>query len=105
MSGLRERGVLVRAGAALGAEVPALRVTYGLPEENARFLDALTEVLGRRLSGPSTGGRRCCDPVTGAFTGRPRSATNWQDDHEHDGHRIPRHLRARRTVVLSLLAI
>jgi histidinol-phosphate/aromatic aminotransferase/cobyric acid decarboxylase-like protein len=25
--------------------VPALRVTYGLPEENARFLDALAEVL------------------------------------------------------------
>ena len=34
-----ERGVLVRAGSALGAEQPALRVTYGLPEENARFLD------------------------------------------------------------------
>ncbi len=45
MRGLQERGVLVRAGAALGAGVPALRVTYGLPEENARFLDALTEVL------------------------------------------------------------
>jgi len=45
MSGLQQRGVLVRAGAALGAGAPALRVTYGLPEENTRFLDALTEVL------------------------------------------------------------
>jgi histidinol-phosphate aminotransferase len=45
MSGLLERGVLVRGGGALGSEVPALRVTYGLPEENARFLDALAEVL------------------------------------------------------------
>jgi histidinol-phosphate aminotransferase len=45
MDGLRERGVLVRAGSALGSDTPALRVTYGLPEENARFLDALTEVL------------------------------------------------------------
>jgi histidinol-phosphate aminotransferase len=43
--GLRERGVLVRAGAALGSDSPALRVTYGLPEENRRFLDALAEVL------------------------------------------------------------
>jgi histidinol-phosphate aminotransferase len=45
MQGLQERGVLVRAGAALGSETPALRVTYGLPEENRRFLDALAEVL------------------------------------------------------------
>jgi histidinol-phosphate aminotransferase len=45
MRGLQERGVLVRGGSALGSEVPALRVTYGLPEENARFLDALGEVL------------------------------------------------------------
>jgi histidinol-phosphate aminotransferase len=45
MRGLRERGVLVRAGGALGSDTPALRVTYGLPEENARFLDALAEVL------------------------------------------------------------
>jgi histidinol-phosphate aminotransferase len=43
--GLSERGVLVRAGGALGSETPALRVTYGLPEENRRFLDALAEVL------------------------------------------------------------
>ena len=45
MVGLQERGVLVRGGAALGSETPALRVTYGTPEENARFLEALAEVL------------------------------------------------------------
>jgi histidinol-phosphate aminotransferase len=45
MRGLQDRGVLVRAGAALGSPTPALRVTYGLPEENRRFLDALAEVL------------------------------------------------------------
>ena len=45
VSGLRERGVLVRSGSALGSEVPALRVTYGLAQENRRFLDALAEVL------------------------------------------------------------
>jgi histidinol-phosphate aminotransferase len=45
MRGLQERGVLVRGGSALGSDVSALRVTYGLPEENARFLDALAEVL------------------------------------------------------------
>jgi histidinol-phosphate aminotransferase len=45
MRGLEERGVLVRGGSALGSDVPALRVTYGLPEENTRFLDALADVL------------------------------------------------------------
>jgi histidinol-phosphate aminotransferase len=45
MRGLLERGVLVRGGSALGSEVPALRVTYGRPEENERFLAALAEVL------------------------------------------------------------
>jgi histidinol-phosphate aminotransferase len=45
MRGLGERGVLVRGGSALGSETPALRVTYGLPEENRRFLEALAEVL------------------------------------------------------------
>jgi histidinol-phosphate aminotransferase len=45
MRGLEERGVLVRAGGALGSDVPALRVTYGLPAENERFLEALAEVL------------------------------------------------------------
>jgi histidinol-phosphate aminotransferase len=44
MRGLQERGVLVRGGTALGGE-QALRVTYGKPEENARFLEALAEVL------------------------------------------------------------
>jgi histidinol-phosphate aminotransferase len=42
--GLQERGVLVRAGTALGGE-GALRVTYGTSEENERFLTALAEVL------------------------------------------------------------
>jgi histidinol-phosphate aminotransferase len=45
MRGLRDRGVLVRGGRALGSQAPALRVTYGTPEENARFLQALAEVL------------------------------------------------------------
>jgi histidinol-phosphate aminotransferase len=45
MRGLEDRGVLVRAGGALGSETPALRVTYGTPAENARFLEALAEVL------------------------------------------------------------
>jgi histidinol-phosphate aminotransferase len=44
MQGLQERGVLVRGGTALG-EAGALRVTYGMPEENVRFLDALAELL------------------------------------------------------------
>jgi histidinol-phosphate aminotransferase len=44
VEGLRERGVLVRAGTALGGE-GALRVTYGTPAENERFLQALAEVL------------------------------------------------------------
>jgi len=42
--GLAERGVLVRAGTALGRD-GALRVTYGTPRQNVRFLDALGEVL------------------------------------------------------------
>ena len=45
VAGLADRGVLVRAGAALGSDVPALRVTYGLPEEDESFLAALAEVL------------------------------------------------------------
>jgi histidinol-phosphate aminotransferase len=44
VAGLRERGVLVRAGRALGRE-GALRVTYGTPEQNQRFLTALGELL------------------------------------------------------------
>jgi len=45
MRGLEDRGVLVRGGGALGSQTPALRVTYGTPQENARFLEALGEVL------------------------------------------------------------
>jgi len=45
MEGLREHGVLVRGGGALGSDTPALRVTFGTAEENARFLDALAELL------------------------------------------------------------
>ena len=45
MGVLAEHGVLVRGGSALGSSVPALRVTYGLPEENVRFLDALAVAL------------------------------------------------------------
>jgi histidinol-phosphate aminotransferase len=41
---LKERGVLVRAGAALGRPL-ALRVTVGTPAENDRFADALAQVL------------------------------------------------------------
>ena len=41
---LNERGVIVRAGAALG-EPGRLRVTYGTRAENDRFLAALDEVL------------------------------------------------------------
>ena len=44
MRGLGERGVIVRGGAALGAE-GHLRVTYGTRAENDRFLAALDEVL------------------------------------------------------------
>ncbi|MDQ6811794.1 MAG: histidinol-phosphate transaminase [Actinomycetota bacterium] len=44
ISGLRERGVLVRSGSALGGE-GALRVTYGTTQENERFLLALAELL------------------------------------------------------------
>jgi histidinol-phosphate aminotransferase len=44
MQGLQQRGVLVRGGTALG-EAGALRVTYGTPEENVRFLQALAELL------------------------------------------------------------
>jgi histidinol-phosphate aminotransferase len=44
VSGLAERGVLVRAGTALGTS-GALRVTYGKPEHNRRFLSALAELI------------------------------------------------------------
>jgi histidinol-phosphate aminotransferase len=42
--GLAERGVIVRAGGALG-KPGALRVTYGTPDHNRRFLDALRELV------------------------------------------------------------
>ena len=60
--------MLVRAGSALGKE-GALRVTYGTCEENARFLEALEEVLaGARSSSPPERPKR-------STCGRP-SATN-----------------------------
>jgi histidinol-phosphate aminotransferase len=43
-AGLRERGVLVRAGRSLGRE-RALRVTVGTDRENERFVTALRELL------------------------------------------------------------
>jgi histidinol-phosphate aminotransferase len=45
MADLAARGVLVRAGAALG-KPGALRITFGTASENERFLAALAEVLG-----------------------------------------------------------
>jgi histidinol-phosphate aminotransferase len=44
VSGLRERGVLVRAGASLGRE-GALRVTVGTDAENGRFVEALGDLV------------------------------------------------------------
>lgn len=44
VAGLAERRVLVRSGKALGRE-GFLRVTYGTPQENARFLAALGELV------------------------------------------------------------
>jgi histidinol-phosphate aminotransferase len=44
VAGLRERGVLVRGGGALGGP-GHLRVTLGTAAENQKFLDALAEVL------------------------------------------------------------
>jgi histidinol-phosphate aminotransferase len=44
VAGLRERGVLVRAGTALGRE-QALRVTVGTDAEQARFLAAMAELV------------------------------------------------------------
>jgi histidinol-phosphate aminotransferase len=45
LRGLAERGVLVRAGAALG-RAGALRVTVGTDAENERFLEALGALIG-----------------------------------------------------------
>jgi histidinol-phosphate aminotransferase len=44
VDGLAERGVIVRAGGALGQE-GWMRVTYGTRRENDRFLEALDQVL------------------------------------------------------------
>jgi len=44
MRGLGERGVIVRAGSALGAE-GHLRITYGTREENDRLLQVLDDVV------------------------------------------------------------
>jgi histidinol-phosphate aminotransferase len=44
LGGLSERGVLVRAGAALGRPL-SLRVTVGTEAENAKFLQALGELV------------------------------------------------------------
>ena len=44
VDGLAREGVLVRAGSALGRD-GALRVTYGTPTENARFLEVLSGLL------------------------------------------------------------
>jgi histidinol-phosphate aminotransferase len=45
VEGLARQGVLVRAGGSLGKD-GALRVTYGTPAENARFLEVLGDLLG-----------------------------------------------------------
>ena len=45
VTALAEQGVLVRAGAALG-RAGWLRVSYGTPAQNARFIAALRSVLG-----------------------------------------------------------
>jgi histidinol-phosphate aminotransferase len=45
MRGLGERGVIVRAGAALG-DPGHIRVTFGTRAENERFLQALDQTLG-----------------------------------------------------------
>jgi histidinol-phosphate aminotransferase len=57
VAGLRDRGVLVRAGAALGRE-RSLRVTVGTPVENERFAAALGDVLEALASQHSSGTTR-----------------------------------------------
>ena len=62
--------MLVRGGSALGSEHRALRVTYGLPEENERFLDALAEVLERPPTAllPLAADRVCYKPLRTTMT-------------------------------------
>ena len=77
VDGLAERGVIVRAGGALGQE-GWMRVTYGTRHENDRFLAALDEValslLQRftvtRLATPS------CDPSASVRPAR-RALSRW----------------------------
>ena len=45
VAALAERGILVRPGTPLGGP-GHIRVSYGSPDENRRFLDALGEILG-----------------------------------------------------------
>jgi histidinol-phosphate aminotransferase len=45
LAGLHERGIQVREGQALG-QAGHLRVTYGTPQENARFFAAMEELVG-----------------------------------------------------------
>lgn len=47
VKGLAERGVIVRAGSALGRD-GALRVTFGTPEENETFLSAMRQMATLR---------------------------------------------------------
>jgi histidinol-phosphate aminotransferase len=47
VSGLRDRGVLVRAGGALGGP-GARRITVGSERDNARLIEALGELVGAR---------------------------------------------------------
>ena len=44
LEGLRDRKIIVRAGSALGRE-GAMRVSFGRPHDNARFLRAMAELL------------------------------------------------------------
>jgi histidinol-phosphate aminotransferase len=44
VAGLRERGVLVRAGGSLG-RIGALRVTVGVEAENEKFLAAVDQLV------------------------------------------------------------
>ena len=69
--GLAERGVIVRAGTALGG-AGNLRVTYGTREQNSRFLDALDELLSPPGSPPPSGGRGSLGPSRRPWRARCR---------------------------------
>jgi len=56
VSDLRDRGVLVRAGAALGRD-SSLRVTIGTPPENERFVEALKASLASLTASGTKRGR------------------------------------------------